>query len=139
MTDNPKFKLLPGGVPDTPMVEITQDLDLPPEVELVRPQEKYDPRVMADNSATRFRAVPKDRKQADLFLRRFFRNAALLRCPRCSSEEFRIMADDHDDQPLIMIVCRSRECGATWAPMRIQVAQMTQEILRQHGVWMPPS
>jgi hypothetical protein len=116
---------------------IDQDIDLPSDIELYRSNQTYDPRVMADNSGVTYQAVPHDRKQADLFMKRFMKNASLLRCPKCSGETFRVMADDHDDQALIMLVCRDRECGACWAPMKIQVAQMTPEILKQHGVWLP--
>lgn len=136
MPDRPSLRVIPGGN-NLPLVEISEDIDLPSDIELVRDNRSYDPRVYADNSAVKYQAVPHDRSQADLFLKRFFRNAKLLRCPKCSSEEFRVFADDHDDQTLMMLVCKDRECGACWAPMKIQVAQMTEAILRQHGVWLP--
>lgn len=123
------------ALPPVPVVD--DEIDLPPGVELVRDNRSYDRDVYADNSDVSYRAVPHDKKQGDLFMKRFMRNARLLRCPKCSGEEFRVMADDHDDQPLIMIVCRNQSCGACWAPMKISVAQMTEQILRQHGVWLP--
>lgn len=120
-----------------PFGEIVEDIDLPAEIQLVRSQRDYDPTVPGDNSGVTFAAVPHEKRQAEHFLRDFMRNAAQLTCPECRGDQFRIFADDHDDQPLILIVCHNTRCGATWKPMKIQVAQMTSQIARNLGLWVP--
>jgi hypothetical protein len=94
----------------------------------------YDASKAQDHTGVTFGSLPKPpRRDPKRDPRNFMRRPAWLQCPRCKSESFRVLTEDHPQgDGLMQLYCPV--CHDAWPVLQMQQPQMSNHIARQLGL-----
>jgi hypothetical protein len=98
----------------------------------------YDPGTAHDRTGEAFTNSLRPRNQRQLSQElRIFQNPQALQCPECRNEDrWRVIADNADTGLLLLQCSR---CGSFTRTIQAKAPQMTDEMARASGLWVPPS